>query len=306
MISIAMTTYNGEKYLQEQINSILNQTYKEYELIICDDCSSDSTWEIIINNKKNDTRIYGYRNERNIGFINNFEKAINLCSGEYIALSDQDDIWTSDHLEVLVNNIDNASLICSNALLVDNNGLSHNKTMHDILNLSNLNLNEKTIAFFIFYNNFIQGSSSLFKKNLLIHACPFPASTRYHDHWLALNAVMENRIIYLNRVTLLYRQHKKTITKDKEKTYISLLKKINIKAKRTYPLLLALQERYQESETWKKDMLAEAVNFYRSREISFFPVYAFIFLIKHYKQIYCQNDYKFIICRLCKMLLKIF
>ena len=69
MISIAMTTYNGEKYLKEQINSILNQVYKDFELIICDDCSNDSTWEILTEYEQLDKRIKIYRNDQNLGFL---------------------------------------------------------------------------------------------------------------------------------------------------------------------------------------------------------------------------------------------
>ena len=114
-----MTTYNGERYLQEQIDSILNQTYSNFELIICDDCSTDSTIEII--SSYNDSRIKLFVNDKNLGFKKNFEKAIKLCTGEYIALSDQDDIWKSNHLEVLYEKINNKELICGNNLLINEN-----------------------------------------------------------------------------------------------------------------------------------------------------------------------------------------
>ena len=93
LISIAMTSYNGEKYIREQLDSILTQTYGNFELIICDDRSKDSTVEIIKDYCIKDSRIKLYVNEKNLGFKKNFEKAISLCKGEYIALSDQDDIY---------------------------------------------------------------------------------------------------------------------------------------------------------------------------------------------------------------------
>ena len=76
MISIAMTTYNGNRYIKEQINSILSQSLESWELIICDDCSSDSTWKILTEYSKSDERIKIFRNKRNLGFKKNFEKAI--------------------------------------------------------------------------------------------------------------------------------------------------------------------------------------------------------------------------------------
>lgn len=78
MISIAMATYNGEKYLREQIDSILNQTIQDFELIVCDDCSTDTTWNILLDYQSQDKRIKCYRNEENLGFKKNFEKAIKM------------------------------------------------------------------------------------------------------------------------------------------------------------------------------------------------------------------------------------
>lgn len=72
MISIAMATYNGEKYLREQLNSILNQTYSDFELIICDDCSKDSTVKILEEYAKKDNRVKYFLNEENLGFKKKF------------------------------------------------------------------------------------------------------------------------------------------------------------------------------------------------------------------------------------------
>ena len=108
MIGIAMTTYNGEKYLKEQIDSILNQTVSDFELIVCDDVSSDSTMDILNDYAEKDDRVHVFRNEENLGFLKNFEKAIRICldrGAEYVALSDQDDVWMKNHLEVLLNTI---------------------------------------------------------------------------------------------------------------------------------------------------------------------------------------------------------
>lgn len=91
-ISTAMCTYNGEKYLREQLESIARQTLLPNELVVCDDCSSDETVEIIQDFSRNAP--FSVRlmiNENNLGFAKNFEKAITLCSGEIIVLSDQDD-----------------------------------------------------------------------------------------------------------------------------------------------------------------------------------------------------------------------
>lgn len=108
-----MTTYNGVKYLREQIESILSQTYKDFELIICDDCSKDSTVSILKKYQNKDSRVKYFINESNLGFKKNFEKAISLCSGEYVAFSDQDDIWLPEKLEESITHIGNNNLLCS-------------------------------------------------------------------------------------------------------------------------------------------------------------------------------------------------
>ncbi len=92
LVSIALPTYNGEAFLSKQIDSLLSQNYNNLELIIVDDCSTDGTIEVL-NQYKPNAVVKIFQNERRLGVIKNFEKAISLCAGEFISLSDQDDIW---------------------------------------------------------------------------------------------------------------------------------------------------------------------------------------------------------------------
>jgi glycosyltransferase involved in cell wall biosynthesis len=306
MLSIAMATYNGEKYIREQLDSILKQTYQDFELIVCDDCSMDSTWEILKDYKKKDRRIAIHQNDKNIGFKENFQKAILLCQSDYIALSDQDDIWYPNHLEILFENIGEYSLICSNALLVNHKNESLAKTMYDIKNLTGFSQDIKALSFYLFYNNFVQGATALFKKELIDKACPFPESIAFHDHWLALNAVMTKGVVCLNIVTIRYRQHNDTVTQDKISIYKYLLLNVFYRKKqKTYSVLVCLKSRYLSADNWKKIMLDNAIKFYRSKEMSVFPFYAIFFLIKYYKNMYWQFNYKFIFLRILKILLRI-
>jgi glycosyltransferase involved in cell wall biosynthesis len=303
MISIAMATYNGEEYIREQIDSILQQTYQDFELIICDDCSVDLTWIILKKYKERDKRIFICQNEKNLGFNKNFEKAISLCHGEYIALSDQDDFWYSDHLEILYKNIGENSLICSNSLFVNNKRQSLGQTMYDKKRLINLPKDDKSIAFYILYNNFVQGSTTLFKRELVDMICPFPNDIDFHDHWLALNAIMSKGLIYLNTVTLEYRQHSNNITNNNVKSYKYYFKKIIHSKNKMYPVLLFLKDRHMPCVEWKYNLLNEAIKYYKSREMSFFSIYACFFLLTHYKKLYCQNNYRYLFFRLIKTLL---
>ena len=102
-ISVVMCTFNGDKYLEQQIDSILCQTYPIHELIIQDDCSTDRTVTIIEAYQKRDPRVKLYINEAPLGFNYNFSSAFAKAEGEYIASSDQDDIWRPDKIEILMN-----------------------------------------------------------------------------------------------------------------------------------------------------------------------------------------------------------
>lgn len=106
-VSVVMATYNGEKYMREQIDSILSQSYPIYELIIQDDCSTDSTLSIAQEYSKSHPNVKVFKNEVNVGFNANFESACMRATGDYIAISDQDDIWYNDKIKKQVATIGN-------------------------------------------------------------------------------------------------------------------------------------------------------------------------------------------------------
>ena len=123
-ISVVMCTYNGARFIREQLDSILNQTYPIYELIVQDDCSTDETVEIVkeyqVRFPQVDIKIY--INEKNLGFNRNFLTAIQKAKGEYIAIADQDDIWLLNKLEVLLCNIGDNAFIYHNSTVINNQG----------------------------------------------------------------------------------------------------------------------------------------------------------------------------------------
>lgn len=202
LISVAMTTFNGEMFLVEQINSILNQTYKNIEIIISDDCSSVDTINIL---KKFETRnnVSVFYNKENIGFIKNFEKAISLCSGDYIALADQDDIWLTDKIEQLVNNIGSNLCIHSDATLIDQNG----REIADSFSRSTQKLCYPNSYLDLILNGCLTGCTCLFSKELVSKIVPIPKNIDSHDKWIGLVAFNENALTYLDLPTIMYRQH---------------------------------------------------------------------------------------------------
>ena len=214
MISIAMTTYNGSKYITEQLESIANQTINDYELIICDDCSKDNTVEIIRQFQATDKRIKLFCNEQNLGFKENFAKAVQLCSGDYIALCDQDDVWTDNHLEVLLNSIGDNLLCCGNNELVNQEleTLNIDFFSSNHFSFKRYPKNIDVLKKILLSGNCFQGASMLFHKDILQFYLPLPESIRYHDSWLSALACSLDRFTVTESIVTKYRQHEAQVT----------------------------------------------------------------------------------------------
>lgn len=200
LVSIAMCTYNGERYLKQQMDSLINQSYQNLEIIIIDDGSKDETVEIIKAYAANDNRIKIFQNEKNLGYVKNFEKAIGLCNGDFIALCDQDDEWNLNKIELLTDNIGDNILIYHDSQLVTENG-------EPICLLSEvLNMYEGDDPLpFVFYNC-VSGHSCMFKKELVSHLGSFDPGY-FHDWWIGFVAASFGRIKFLNKPLVKYRQH---------------------------------------------------------------------------------------------------
>jgi glycosyltransferase involved in cell wall biosynthesis len=207
-ISIVMCTYNGEKYLRSQLKSIREQTLQPDEMIICDDCSTDKTVQIIKETLCNWNVSWKIIcNKSNIGFRKNFQKAIGLSSGDVIFLSDQDDVWNHDKLELVskvFSNDANAILAFHDAVLVDENLNTIRPSFWHELEFSPLDF-EKGDYSCLFYGNVIQGAACAFRKELFIASQPFP-NELFHDEWLGINAALKGKIIPIPKVLLKYRQ----------------------------------------------------------------------------------------------------
>lgn len=205
-----MPAFNGERFIEKQILSILNQTHKAIELIIVDDRSSDRTAEIVSNLAETYPQIKLYCNSENLGFNKNFEKAISLASHDFIALSDQDDIWLPNKLEDLLSSIGDNWVVFSNSSLIDEN----DKYMEDSL-LNDFSLERRSFRS-ICLNNFVTGHTVLFKKELLKLALPIPPQG-YYDWWLGFVALYHNKLFFLNKVLTLYRKHNDSVIQQQEK-----------------------------------------------------------------------------------------
>ena len=206
LVSIALCTYNGEAYIREQLDSIVNQSYSPLELIAVDDCSTDNTLHILQEYAAKYPFIKVFVNPENLGYIRNFEKALQLCSGNFIALSDQDDIWDLKKIEKQVHAIGNSLLVYHDSEFIDQNGNSLNRKMSDLMNLYR---GDQPEAFLFF--NCISGHSVLMKKELRDELLPFPHAY-FHDWWMGYVATNLGSIDFVNETLVKYRQHQKADT----------------------------------------------------------------------------------------------
>jgi len=212
-ISIALCTYNGEKYLKEQLKTIANQTLLPDELVACDDLSKDNTLEILNSFKRNAPfKVRIYRNKINLGHTKNFEKAINLCEKDIIFTSDQDDAWMSYKVELLHNTLleSNADYAFSNLLVVDENLSNLGYTMWDSVGFTRrrqIKFKKGKQVEVLLKGNVVTGSAMVFKAKLKDLIIPIPDNW-VHDAWIALLlSACENAGFFVEKPLVKYRQH---------------------------------------------------------------------------------------------------
>lgn len=217
MISVAMATYNGEKYVGEQLQSICNQTQKVDEIVIIDDCSEDGTADIIRRyaNEYLECNIRFFVNETNLGYKKNFKKAMSLCGGDIIFLSDQDDIWQDNKVEVLtgiLENHENVSLVSSSFRQIDGAGMlvSDNKSVY-MRKLKQRELVAVPLKDLIFHN-ISQGCAMAFRKEVKNLYLQFFVEELPHDWILNIIAAIGKKCYYLNSPLFSYRIHGKNTT----------------------------------------------------------------------------------------------
>jgi len=206
-VSIALATFNGEKYLSEQLDSILNQSYPIHEIIVSDDCSTDNTMTILKYYERNHPKINILENDKNIGLNKNFERVIKECSGQLIAISDQDNIWKKDKLQLMVNKIKNNTLVYSDSYVFTNDGEKLNR----LSEIKKYKFRVNSPKEFYFYNA-IFGHAMIFKRKLLDDILPFPVSGINYDGWIAFVASCVGDIEYIDKPLVYYRLHQHNLT----------------------------------------------------------------------------------------------
>ena len=199
-ISIAMATYNGAKYLREQLDSFADQTRQPDELVVCDDGSSDATMEVLRQFEKSAPfRVKIYENVNNLGFAANFGNALSLCCGDIIFISDQDDVWFPEKVaiieKVFLEN-SNAFLARSDMIIVDRNMESSGTTKL-----------ENVIAIGGKSSDFKTGCGMAIRKSLLPILLPIPTPLFTHDGWLGDVAQSIRGSLLVEKPLMYYRRH---------------------------------------------------------------------------------------------------
>jgi glycosyltransferase involved in cell wall biosynthesis len=214
-ISVAFIVYNGARYIRTQLDSILAQTHKVDEIIVCDDTSSDNTKEILEEYKKSyPVLFFLHYNKQNLGPTKNIEKAIQACTGDIILLADQDDYWETNKVETIVKwfeqNLTMNGVFTSGSLMNSVEILDNKYGLWDIMSFPyKAKKNNNDLKLYInTVENSVTGATLAIRNNLPFLKKPFPHIKHLvHDRWLAINLAETNSLGILNEKLIRYRIH---------------------------------------------------------------------------------------------------
>lgn len=205
-LSVVMCTYNGAAFVEAQVQSILAQTYPFDALVIVDDASTDDTYAILQELAATDQRIQLFQNPTNLGYNANFEKAVRLSVGSYIAFADQDDIWEPNKLNILMQAIkpETALIYCDSVRFTDTpptqpkpNKKNRRIEGHDPILLAMFNT--------------VSGHASIVRRSALMPILPFPKAI-YYDWWMAIHATVSGGLQFHPFIGVYQRMHTQNIT----------------------------------------------------------------------------------------------
>jgi len=206
-ISIALCTYNGEKYIREQLKSLEEQTLKADEIIVCDDNSSDNTADIL-NEYIDKLNMKLIVNKENLGVTKNFEQAVSLCEGDIIFLCDQDDVWHKDKIKIMSEKMieEKTGICCCDGIVCDENLKEiRSYTLWNTSGLSRIDLN--SFSPYNLINNYcFTGMALCFRKNFTKYFMPL-SENAVHDEWIAFIISCFSKVSFVNQKLVFYRQH---------------------------------------------------------------------------------------------------
>ena len=280
LVSVVMGTYNGQQFLKEQMDTLLQQTYPELEFVICDDLSTDATYQVLQEYAAADSRIRLFKNEKNLGYNLNFERALKLATGEYIAIADQDDRWEVEKIKYLMEQgwkDPEVALIHSPSALFKTGQPVDWGSVH-----SRVPFSGKDGRKFFIYNH-ISGHNMLFRKRLLEQAIPFPDHF-YYDWWLAAVASCNGGIAYVDKVLAYHRIHEKNAS-----GFSGHLRPFYLHVLETLPVLLTIPNLPAEAKGFGEALLEK----YRQLEKKEYSFALNMFILKHARTIFSFKKNRF-------------
>ena len=270
-----MATYNGEKYLYEQIESILNQSYKNWILLIRDDKSEDSTVSIIEEYEKKDSRIRLLSDRKgNLGFVKNFEELLKNSQEEFIMFSDQDDYWEKDKIKNYIEILQKDEKLSQIPLLIHSNSFICDKELKIVKEKfvdSSIASEKNGNSYFFSY--VVQGSTVMINRKLKEICIPFLSSVTLHDRYFHLISEFFGKRIFIDKSLMKYRQHMNNEIGARRNILQKILKKRYFDTK-DRDLIIELKEKYAEIIKKEKikeiDAYLEVTNIQKNRFTRFF------------------------------------
>lgn len=205
MISVVIAAYNGEKYIRQQVKSVLVQLSDKDELIISDDNIKGTTFDAVRDLVENDSRIK-YVKGPSKGVIKNFEYGISLTKGDVIFLCDQDDVWLDGKVSACCSELAKGyDTVLHNAQIVDGNLNPVGRTAFDVNHTSSGFLRN-------YIKNTYQGSCMAFSSVIKEYILPFPDEIPMHDQWIGLMSEKYGKVSLIEQPFIFYRRHDATVT----------------------------------------------------------------------------------------------
>lgn len=217
-ISVCMATYNGARFLREQLDSILQQLKHDDEIIIVDDASTDATLEVLADYQ--DTRVRVFPQSQNGGVIKAFNHAIQQSRGDIIFLADQDDIWRGDKVEkvkMFFADHPEVTLVQSNYSVIDSLGNAVEQSTLDS------RVFRRGVLQNIFQNRY-RGCTMAFRRSILEYCMPFPENVPMHDMWIGIVNDIVGLTALVNEPLVLYRRHGANASPDRHASLAGMLR----------------------------------------------------------------------------------
>lgn len=263
MVTIVMTTYNGEKYAGEQIESILSSTFQDFLLMIYDDGSTDTTMDILKSYAdRYPDKIHVYRNKKNLGVTMNFLNAVCRTTTEYIMFCDQDDVWMPDKISVTLSRMRYMEgqlgkaipvAVFTDAIVTD---VELNVVHESFFRSGRLDPKKTDLSHLLMENKLI-GCTLMINSALrrILQSHRMPKYARFHDWWIALIAASAGKICYIAQPTMYYRQHEKNIVGNQ--SFGSYVRNRLLSLRKQKKALLALMRQADELCAIYEDVLTD-------------------------------------------------